>query len=58
MLMLNEAQAFRSLLRSDLKSFCRKVFNEVSPGTKYRDNWHIDVICDYLMRARNGKSNR
>lgn len=58
MLMLNEAQAFRSLLRSDLKSFCRKVFNEVSPGTKYQDNWHIDVICDYLMRARNGKSNR
>lgn len=55
---LDERQAFRSLLRSDFKSFCRKVFCEVSPGNPYLDNWHIDMICDYLESVRNGKLNR
>ena len=56
--MPNEQKVLRSLLRSDLKSFCRKVFYEVSSGNSYLDNWHIDVICDSLERVRNGQNNR
>ena len=40
-----ETQRFDALLRHDFKMFVRKVFAEVSPQTKYLDNWHIDVIC-------------
>lgn len=56
--MSNEQKTLKSLLRSDFKSFCRKVFCEVSPGTPYLDNWHIDVICDRLEQVRRGDFNR
>jgi predicted phage terminase large subunit-like protein len=49
---------FHSLLRADFKSFVVKVFNEVSPNSKYLDNWHVDVICHELMNTLEGKQNR
>ena len=47
-----------SLLRTDLKSFCIKVFNTVSSADEYMDNWHIDVICNELEQMIDGKNNR
>ena len=32
---------FNALLRTSLKAFVMKVFQEVSPSNQYSDNWHI-----------------
>lgn len=55
---INEKDFLNSLLRSDFKSFVLKVFNEVSPNSKYSDNWHIDVICHELMETFEDKRHR
>ncbi len=47
-----------ALLRTDFKSFVTKVFGEVAPGSKYLNNWHIDVICDAIMDMYEGRHNR
>lgn len=49
---------FNAILRTDFKSFVIKVFNEMSPGSTYMDNWHIDVICDAVMNMYDGKNRR
>ena len=46
-----------ALLRTDFKSFVTKVFGEVAPGSKYLNNWHIDVICDAIMDMCEGRHN-
>ncbi|MBN1325044.1 MAG: phage terminase large subunit [Alphaproteobacteria bacterium] len=51
-------EVFNAFLRNDFKLFVMKVFNEVSAGVEYIDNWHIDVICDELMNMRDGKHYR
>ena len=51
-------QIFNTLLKYDFKSFVRKVFSEVSPGTVYMDNWHIDVICGELETMLRGENSR
>lgn len=47
-----------ALLRSSLKAFVMKVFNEVSPSSKYSDNWHIDLICQELEQMIKGYERR
>lgn len=51
-------EIINSLLRTDFKSFVTKVFGEVVPGSKYLNNWHIDVICDAIMDMYEGCNNR
>ena len=51
-------EIINSLLRTDFKSFVTKVFGEVAPGSKYLNNWHIDVICDAIMDMYEGSNNR
>lgn len=51
-------EIINSLLRTDFKSFVTKVFGEVVPGSKYLNNWHIDVICDAIMDMYEGGNNR
>lgn len=51
-------EIINSLLRTDFKSFVTKVFGEVAPGSKYINNWHIDVICDAIMDMYEGGNNR
>ena len=51
-------EIINSLLRTDFKSFVTKVFGEVAPGSKYLNNWHIDVICDAIMDMYEGGNNR
>lgn len=54
----SEKTFLNSILRDNFKSFVQKVFNEVSPSSKYLDNWHIDVICDELIKTVNNEQNR
>lgn len=51
-------QTLKAILRNDFKSFVIKVFNTVSAGSEYLDNWHIDVICDGIMDMMENKNNR
>lgn len=45
-------------LRSDLPSFVRKVFRELSPGTAFDYNWHIDALLHQLELTRTGDTKR
>jgi len=39
---------FSSILRQDLASFTSKVFDYLTPGTKFHHSWYIDCICQHL----------
>lgn len=54
----NEQRALDALLREDLETFIAKTFQTVSPGDKYQENWHIDVIANYLTQCYLGKIKR
>jgi predicted phage terminase large subunit-like protein len=58
MMSQNLSEVMSAILRSDLKSFVRKVFTEVSGASEYQDNWHIDMICSKLIDMRDGEYNR
>lgn len=47
-----------AILRQDFASFVHKVFNEVSPGNDFANNWHIDLICDWLTDMISGTKRR
>lgn len=53
-----DRKILNAILRTDFKSFVIKVFNEVSGGSVYLDNWHIDVICNELVDMHTGRNNR
>lgn len=55
---INDFEFLHALLRSDFKSFAIKVFNEVSAGAQYLDNWHIDVVCNEIEQMISGDNNR
>ena len=55
---MNNQQLLHAILRTDFKSFVRKVFTEVSAGDDYLDNWHIDVICHEILDMIEGKNSR
>jgi predicted phage terminase large subunit-like protein len=55
---MNNAAVLAALLRSDLRSFVRKAFNTILPGTPYQPNWHIEAIVYQLMRVNAGEVNR
>lgn len=41
------------LVRSDLSMMVRKSLQTVDPAAEYSHNWHIDLICDYLLAVTN-----
>lgn len=43
---------FKMALHEKLPLFTHQVFNTVSPGTQYLSNWHIDLICEYLIACQ------
>jgi predicted phage terminase large subunit-like protein len=55
---LTEVELFFLALRVDFKSFVIKVFKEVATGSKYNDNFHINVICHELLQVFNGQQNK
>ena len=46
------------LYRHSFRSFVRFVFATLHPADAFVDNWHIDVICDRLMRCQDGDIRR
>lgn len=54
----NDKEFLNSILRTNFKSFVIKCFYEVSPSPVYIDNWHIDLICDELMKVYRGENKR
>lgn len=47
-----------AIIRQDFPSFIHKVFNTINPGGEYIDNWHINLIAEYLEAVRNNKIKR
>lgn len=48
----------KAILRRDLVSFIRKVFDTVAPGEPYIANWHIEAIAAQLEAVINGDTRR
>src|SRR5579885_2980992 len=46
------------LWRRDFHAFLLRSFSELNPQTEIADNWHIDVMADYLERCRTGEIKR
>ncbi len=42
------------LLTRDFPAFLAKVVETVSPSTEYLPNWHIELICEYLLAVEKG----
>lgn len=51
---MNDQAALAALLRTDLRSFVRKCFQTILPGTPYLPNWHIDAIVHQLVCVQSG----
>jgi predicted phage terminase large subunit-like protein len=52
---LSESQktrAYRLLLENDFGGFIRQAWHVLEPATPFVDNWHIDLICEYLTLVR------
>lgn len=49
---------FNKLLRENLPQFTDQVFRTVSPSSVYVPNWHINLICEYLLACQNREITR
>jgi len=47
-----------AVLRHDLYAFLRKTFEEVTPGTPFQPNWHLELIADRLQQCALGHIRR
>ena len=56
--MNNQKVLLNALLRRDLKAFTRKVFDTVSAGDSFSDNWHLDAIAYHLKSCAQGDIRR
>jgi len=54
----SDLEILRAALRQDLGAFIVKVFQTVSPGDRYRHNWHIDAIIHQLLQVHRGDNRR
>lgn len=43
---------------SCFKSFFIKAFHTICPGTEFQDNWHINLIAEYLEAVQRGEIKR
>jgi predicted phage terminase large subunit-like protein len=50
----DEAEA----LSGDLRAFGRAAWKVLKPVEAYKDNWHIDAICEHLTAVSNGQLTR
>ena len=49
---------FDEILRRDFGAFIHRVVQQLSPGTPYLPNWHIDAAAYQLERIRTGELTR
>ena len=54
----DEARLLEAILRTDPASFTAKVFHTVNPTARYLDNWHVQLICEYLAACSTGEIRR
>ena len=47
-----------AILRTDFVSFIRKVFQTVSPGERFLENWHIEAMAHHLLKVVRGETRR
>jgi hypothetical protein len=48
----------RVMLRNDLRLYIRQAWHVVEPSTVYLENWHIDLIAEYLEAVTAGHIKR
>jgi hypothetical protein len=48
----------RIVLSDDLRLYIRHAWHVVEPSTVYLENWHIDLIADYLQAVTAGQIKR
>ena len=48
----------RIMLRNDLRLYIRQAWHVVEPSTVYLENWHIDLIAEYLEAVTAGQIKR
>src|SRR6202048_2584014 len=48
----------RIMLRNDLRLYIREAWHVVEPSTVYLENWHIDLIAEYLEAVTAGQIKR
>lgn len=48
----------KAVLKTDFTAFFHKVVNTVEPDLKYEYNWHLGLICEYLMACYRGEIRR
>src|SRR6202030_3859790 len=48
----------RIVLRNDLRLYIREAWHVVEPSTVYLENWHIDLIAEYLEAVTAGEIKR
>jgi len=46
------------MLREDLRLYIRHAWHVVEPSTVYLENWHIDLIAEYLEAVTAGQIKR
>ena len=54
---MSEQKELDVLLRNDFYSYMQRVFYELG-NDKFIPNWHLEVLCDALERARRGDIKR
>lgn len=52
------AEEYYALLAQDQIAFTEQVFNTVSPGAAYNDNWHVHCIVEHLKAVERGEIKR
>ena len=57
-MIVNEHDGLDALLREEFAFFLRYAFHEISPGTEYLHNFHIDAIIYELDRIKRGDNTR
>ena len=57
-MVISKAEMAKTLYRTDFSAFVRFAFRELHPNKILYDNWHIDVMADYLVKSLNGDSTR
>jgi hypothetical protein len=49
---------YEAILRQDFPAFIQRCFHEVNPQTRFRWNWHIEVLAEKLDEIRRGNITR
>lgn len=49
---------YEAILRQDFPAFIQRCFHEVNPQTRFRWNWHIEVLAAKLDEIRRGNITR